>query len=180
MFESAFGLGGCANKGDWTINFGYATLTLEDSDSELDAQWDKAQALLEVEYNFATTGNHRWGVVGGAQMTDHDWDIKNKTTGARGKPNEDWTDMVLGLTHRVPFAGNWSWSNRVDYSFGDSEGGYSAKTALNWQPFEHWVFNGGITFQSIEFGDKKDIAKNDFYYYDVEETTIGLGFVYVW
>lgn len=180
MFESAFGFAAFANKGAWKINIGYATLTLEDSESTFDAKWDKAKAHLEVEYNFAVTGNHRWGVVGGVQMTDHDWDLTDKTTGYKASPDEDWTDAVIGLTHNVPIAKNWSWSNRVDYGFGDSEGSFGAKTAVNWKPFEHWVFNGSLAYYSVEFGDKDDIDKSDFYYYDVDETVIGLGFMYIW
>jgi hypothetical protein len=180
MFESAFGFRGFANKGPWTISFGYATLTLEDDDAGLDAEWDRAQAHVEVEYNFAVTGNHRWGVVGGARLTDHEWEFQDKETGEKFKPDDDWTDAVIGLTHMVPIAKNWSWSSRVDYGFGDSEGSFSAKTGVNWKPWEHWVFNGSLAYYSIEYGDEDDIADSDFYYYDVDETVIGLGFAYVW
>lgn len=180
MFESAFGFGGFANKGLWTINFGYATLTLEDSDSGFDAEWDRSKAHLEVVYNFATTGNHRWGALGGIHYTDHDWDIKDQTTDFRSKFDDDWTDAVIGLTHNVPIVDKWSWSNRVEYGFGDSEGTFGAKTAVNWQPWEHWVFNGSLAYYSVEFGDEDDIDQSDFYYYDVDETVIGLGFLYTW
>jgi len=180
MFESAFGFGGFANKGPWTFKFGYSTLTLEDSDSDLDAEWDKAQAHLEVEYTFATTGNHRWGVLGGVHYTDHEWELQDKTTGFKAEPEDDWTDAVVGLTHSVPIADRWSWSNRMDYGFGDSEGVFSVKTAVNWQPYEHWIFNGSLAYYDIEYGDEGDINDSDFYYYDVEETVIGLGFVYTW
>lgn len=53
-------------------------------------------------------------------------------------------------------------------------------TSINWQPFEHWVFNASLRYEDVEYGEEDDIGKNDFYYYDVDETTIGLGFVYVW
>jgi hypothetical protein len=180
MFESAFGFAGFANKGRWTIHFGYATLTLEDDDSDLDAEWDRAEGNLAVEYAFAQAGKHTFGVLGGVRMYDHDWKFRIKSTGERISPDDDWTDGVIGLTHRLPFGKNWSWGSRVEYMAGDSEGGYTVQTGVNWQPFEHWVFNGSLRYQDLEYGDEGDIDKNDFYYYDVEETTIGLGFMYVW
>lgn len=63
---------------------------------------------------------------------------------------------------------------------GDSEGGFTVQSTVSWQPFEHWVFNGGLRYQDLEYGEEDDINNNDFYYYDVEETTISLGFLYVW
>lgn len=180
MFESAFGFVGFARKGDWTIGFGYATLTLEDDESAFDAEWDRAKAHVEVEYNFATTGNHRWGVLGGVQYTDHEWELKNKTTGFKSEPEDDWTDAVVGLTHSVPITEGWTWSNRADYAFGDSEGSVGAKTSVNWRPLDNWVFSGSIAYYSIEYGDEGDINDSDFYYYEVDETAIGLGFMYTW
>ena len=64
--------------------------------------------------------------------------------------------------------------------FGDSEGGYTVQTGVNWQPWTHWVFALSLSFQDLEYGDEDDIDDNDFYYYDTDETTIGLGFMYVW
>jgi hypothetical protein len=180
MFESAFGFASFANKGQWTVHLGYGTLTLEDDNSNFDAEWDRAEANLAVEYAFAKTGNHTWGVLGGVRMYDHDWEFQDKVTREKLEPDEDWTDGVVGLTHRVPFGKNWSWANRAEYMFGDSEGGFTVQTGVNWQPFTHWVFNGSLRYQDLEYGEENDIGKNDFYYYDVEETTIGLGFMYVW
>ncbi len=180
MFESAFGFGGFANKGRWTIHFGYATLTLEDSDADLDADWDRVEANLAVEYAFYQAGNHTFGVLGGVRMYDHEWEFQNKITDVKTEPEDDWTDGVIGLTHRVPFAGEWAWANRVEYMGGDSEGGYTVMTGVNWQPFESWIFNGSLRYQDLEFGEEDDINDNDFYYYDVDEFTIGLGFMYTW
>jgi hypothetical protein len=180
MLESAFGFGAFANKGPLTINMSYGTLKLEDEDSGLDAKWDRTQARLEVGYRFAITGNHRWGVVGGVHYTEHEWDLKDKSTGFKTKPEDDWTDAVVGLTHRVPITTNWAWANRVEYGFGDSEGTLGAKTSIVWKPLEHWVFDGSLAYYSVEYGDKGDINKPDFYYYEVDETYIGLAFSYVW
>lgn len=72
MLESAFGFGGFANKGPWTIRFGYSTLTLEDDDSNYDVEWDKAEGGLTLEYAFYKGGKHTFGILGGLAYTDHD------------------------------------------------------------------------------------------------------------
>ena len=180
MVESAFGFFSFANKGPWTIHLMYATVTLEDSDAGFDAEWDKADAQLAVEYAFAKTGNHTWGVLAGVNYIDHEWELQDKIDRIKYEPEDDWTDAVVGLTHNVPFAGNWAWSNGINYSFGDSEGSLDVSTSLNWKPLEHWVFSGFLRYEDIEFGDEGDIGKSDFYYYDVEEISTGIGFAYTW
>jgi hypothetical protein len=180
MFESAFGFGSFANKGPLTIHFSYATLTLEDDNRDWDVEWDKAEGELAVEYTFTQLGNHYIGAIGGVRYIDHEWEFKNKETKEKTKPEDDWTDAVIGLTHRVPITETWAWSNRADYGFGDSEGVVNLKTTLNWKPLDHWLFNFSLRYEDIEYGEKDDINDNDFYYYDVEEVTIGAGFVYVW
>jgi hypothetical protein len=181
MFESAFGFAGFVNTGRWTIHFGYGTLTLEDDNSNFDAEWDRAEGNLAVEYAFYQAGNHTFGVLGGVRMYDHEWEFQDKVTREKLEPEDDWTDGVIGLTHRVPFGkgNNWAWTNRAEYMGGDSEGGFTVQTAVNWQPFEKWVFSGSLRYQDLEYGEEDDINNNDFYYYDVEETTIGLGFMYL-
>ena len=180
MFESAFGFGGFANKGRYTIHFKYATLTLEDDNRDFDVEWDRYAGELALEYTLTQVGKNTFGVLGGVNYTKHDWDIKEKVTQARVKPDDDWTDAVLGVTHRLAINDTWAWTNRVDYGFGDSEGTLNASTGLNWKPFESWMFNFGVGYRDVEFGDKGDVDDNDFYYYDTDETTINLGFLYVW
>ncbi len=180
LFESAFGFAGFAANGPWTINFSYGTVTLEDDDAGFKAEWDKAAAELSVVYNFATTGNHRWGVLVGTRYTDHEWKFTDRATSEKVEPGDDWTDAIVGLTHAVPVSDKWFWTNRVDYGFGDSEGTFNAVTAINWQPWPNWVFNLKGRYYSVEFGDEDDINDSDFYYYDVDEPSIGLGFMYTW
>lgn len=180
MFESAFGLAGFAAKGPWKFSAGAATLTLEDKDAGLDAEWDRVQAHAEVEYTFAMVGKNRFGVLGGVRYNDHDWRFKNQNTSESSKAEEDWTDAVIGATHALPFAENWTWVNRADYGFGGSEGTFHISTGANWKPFNNWVFNGSVSYMDVEYGDKDDINDSDFYYYDAKETTIGLAFMYVW
>ena len=178
MLDSAFGFSSFATNGEWTFNLSYKTVSLEDDDSGLDAEWDRTEYELSAAYQFAETGNHRWGVLAGVRGTDHEWDFS--APGLRASVDEDWTDVIIGLTHAVPINDKWSWSNRADYGFGDTEGSYSVRTAINWQPYTHWVFNGNISLSAVEYGEKSDVAKPDFYYYDVDEPAFGLGFAYVW
>ncbi|MEE4384693.1 MAG: hypothetical protein V2J02_22075 [Pseudomonadales bacterium] len=174
------GIGGAlfARKGPWTINLRVANFTLEDSDADVDYEWDNVLAESTVVYNFATTGNHRWGVLGGVRYIEHQWDITTATESL--DPEDDWTDLVVGMTHAVPLAARWSWSNRVDYGFGESEGVWSAETSVNWQPFDHWLFNLGFTWFSAEFNDEGDVDQPDFYFYDVDQPAFRLGFLYLW
>jgi len=176
--QSAFGLGGFARKGPWTINLSGGRIELDDSDSGLDVNWKNTNVEGTVVYNFATVGRNHFGVLAGARYTKHDWDIDSATDSA--DPDEDWTDALVGLTHMLPFSEKWSWSSRVDYGFGGSEGTWNATTGVNWQPWQHWVFNANVKYLKTEYGEKNNINKSDFYYYDVDQPSFGLGFLYVW
>lgn len=177
LVESGFGFGGFAAKGKWQILYSLGTATLEDSDAGLSADWDRTQAEVAVVYNFAKTGNHFWNVLFGARYVDHDWTFTTATTTA--ELDESWTDGLIGITHVVPFATKWSWSNRLDAGFGDSESSTMFTTAINRRVGQHWLFNFNITLKSLEFGDAEEIANSDFYLYDVDETAFGIGFMYM-
>ncbi|MGI9285285.1 MAG: hypothetical protein ACR2P1_07840 [Pseudomonadales bacterium] len=179
LIESGLGFAGFAKTGPWTINLSVGTVALEDDDAQLlSAEWDKTQAELSVAYTFAETGNHAFGVLVGARYTEHEWDIE--TANSSISPEDDWTDGIVGLTHAVPFLETWSWSNRVDVGFGDTEEAVQATTAINWRPGAHWVLNLNLKYVSTEFGDEGDVGDADFYFYDVEEPAIGLGFMFTW
>ncbi len=178
LLESAFGLGGFAAKGKWKILYSFGTVTLEDSSGLLIAEWDRTQAELAGVYTFAKTGKHAWGVLFGARYTKHEWMFT--TAMITALVDEDWTDGLLGITHAVPFGSKWSWSNRLDAGFGDSESSIMLKTSINLRVGQHWLFNFSVAAKSIEFGDIADIANSDFYLYDVDEPTVGLGFMYLW
>lgn len=179
LLESGFGLGGFAAKGKWRILFQAGTATLEDDDGGLEAEWDRTLFEVAGVYNFAKTGNHSWGALFGVRNIGHDWEFTTPTESL--EVDEDWTDGLIGITHAVPFAeGKWSWANRLDGGFGDSEGSFLFITAINWHATEHWSFNLNIKQHSIEFGDEDDIADADFYLYDVDEPGVGIGFLYTW
>ena len=176
LVESGFGLGGFAAKGKWKILYSLGRVTLEDDDAGLTAEWDKDQAEVAGVYNFAKTGNHAWGVLFGVRHIAHDWTFTTATDTVG--VDESWTDGLVGITHAVPFASKWSWSNRLDAGFGDSESSTVFSTAINRQIGKHWLVHLNIEATSLEFGEKEDIAKADFYLYDVDETAVGIGFLY--
>jgi len=176
LLASGFGLGGFAKKGKWTILYSAGRVTLEDNNPTLEAEWDKDQVELAGVYNFANTGNHSWGVLFGARHFAHDWKFMTGMTTL--SIDESWTDGIVGVTHAVPFAGKWAWTNRLDAGFGDSESSSMFKTAINYQAWDHWQFNFNVKVTSIEFGDMKDIADSDFYLYDIDETAVGVGVMY--
>jgi hypothetical protein len=176
MFESGFGFAGYAAKGKWKIHYAIGTLTLEDSDAGVKAEWDRIQAEVATVYNFAKTGNHNWGALFGVRNMDHEW----KITGAAVETiniDESWTDGLVGLTHGVPFSDKWSWSTRLDAGFGDSEGTTMFVTGINWHVGSHWIFNLNAKLTAIEF-ENGDPGDADYYLYDVDETTVGIGFLY--
>ena len=92
--------------------------------------------------------------------------------------NESWTDGLVGITHAVPF-GKWSWANRFDAGFGQSEGSLLFNTAINRHFGKHFLVNLNFTFKSVEFGDRGEIANSDFYLYDVKEPAFGLGVLFM-
>jgi hypothetical protein len=178
LVDSGIGLGGFAAKGKWKILYAIGTVALEDQNAGLTAEWDRTQVELAGEYNFGRTGNHAWGVLFGVRMIDHEWDFVTASTAVNVE--EDWTDALIGITHRVPINERWAWSNRLDGGFGDSEGSFLFRTAIHWKPAKRWAFNLNIAQQSIEFGDPAEIANADFYLYDVDEPAVGFGFLYLW
>ena len=179
LFDSAFGFASFANKGPLTIHFSYATLTLSDNNPDFRLDWDRTEAELAVEYTFSRVGNHAFGGIAGVRYLEHEWELKERSTGNKFEPDDDWTDAILGVTHKMPINDQWSWSNRADYGVGDSEGTWNLKTTVNWKPLDNWVFNGSLRYAIIEYNEEDDIFDGD-YYYEADEFTIGVGFAYVW
>ena len=175
MFESGFGFAGFAAKGKWKILAGVGTLTLEDSQGADMFEWDRTQVEVATVYTFAKTGNHSWGGLFGVRNIGHEW---KASIGMESIDiDESWTDGLIGVTHGVPFSDKWSWSTRLDGGFGDSEGTTMFNTGINWHVGSHWVFNLNAKLTDIEF-ENGDPGDSDYYLYEVDETTVGIGFLY--
>ena len=174
MFKSGFGFASYAARGKWKILLSAGTLTLEDKHGGDLFEWDRTQFELATVYTFAKTGNHAWGGLFGVRNTGHEW--TSPISGLNGI-DESWTDGLIGLTHGVPFAGKWSWSSRLDGGFGESEGTVMITSGINWHVGSSWVFNLNARYSSVDF-ENGNPGDSDYYLYDVDETTIGIGFMY--
>lgn len=188
LLESAFGLGGYARNGRWTITWNFGQLELEDDVpavvggtlGNLDATFTKTDAKLALEYQFAQLGEHRWGILGGFRYTKHEWEGDFDVAGvptASGKLDENWTDFIVGITHAYPLSQSFIWSSRLDYGGGDSEGTVFFDTGLTWRFADSWTARlyGSITQHDFEEGD---IGDPDFFFYDTDEFGAGISILY--
>ena len=63
LVESAFGLAGFASKGNWAILWSAGSLTLEDDDKGLEAEWDRVAVELAGVYSFVNSERNRLGYL---------------------------------------------------------------------------------------------------------------------
>jgi len=184
--DSAIGLGGYATDGKWVISYSFSTF-------ELEGDQDNASGNLDVKYKFTwaeamlgypvyKTPDVKLGVIGGVVYTEHDF-TSNFFPVAGGKirnnKKNDWTDVAIGLTLDVPINKEWTWANMARGEFGDSEGGYTAKTGFNWAINKTWSTSFSVKAQAVDYenGDEGDA---DWYHYDVDQTSAAIGFLYNW
>ena len=194
MTKTAFGFGGYVTDGTWLIQYSYANIELEDKASEyvpayastatLKVNFKMTGAELTVGYPVYKTPYLVVLVDGGARYTKHKFDNSLKVTGALtgGGSNEfdhSWTDAVLGVSVNVPFAEQWTWNNRLNAGFGGSDGTYFASTGVTWRFLKHWAASivGKYAAVKYENGSKSD---SDWYYYDADESSIGLVVLFNW
>lgn len=144
LLDSAIGFGGFAAHGKYTILFSYSAIELDGGVSgSLDGgapfsaslNLEVTQASVAVSYLFAQTGKHAWGALFGLRYTDHKYDINFSIAdmATRLKIDQDWTDIVVGMTHAYPLSDRFAWKSRVDYGFGGSEGTLFANTGISWR-----------------------------------------------
>jgi hypothetical protein len=194
VLESAFGVGGYAAKGKWTLLYSAFQLSVEDSISGTGPLRNPASAGLDATYTggefaaayrFAVTGKHAWSVLGGIRYLKHEYDFgvaidndpPNPPATLTRNIDEDWTDLLVGLTHATRLGDRWTWSNRLDAGFGGSEGTYFFNTSFNWQFTKSWALSlyGQIT--SIDF-ENDNPGDPDYYLYDADEFGPGLNILY--
>lgn len=184
LIDSGFGLAGIAINGPWAILASVGKVRLEDSDRLLDAEWERTKAELVVSYRMFAAGTSQFSVLGGVRNIAHDWDIKLRDPDLADVTvpdvDEDWTDLVLGVMHTMPIADRWLWSNRLDFGLGDTEESVFAATTVQWRVAQQWSLNASLRYMKLEIGQASDIDKRDFYYYDIDEPSIGIGFMYLW
>lgn len=195
LVDSAFGLAGSASKGNWTLLLSFGTLTLKDDDNGLDVEWDRTQFEFAGVYRFWTGDKNSLGVLFGVRSLGHEWDFDGNrvridsrhpghVSGDRHRVSsadvdEDWTDVMVGLTHHMAWGEKWSWSNRLDVSFGDSEGNLLINSGINWHFAKHWQLTFYTKYFSVDLeqGSRRD---SDFYLYDIDEFGGGVGITLLW
>jgi len=191
LMDSAIGGSFFAANSQWKISLTYATLTLKDTATidlpgpipdPLVSKFKQDVTFAEgtVEYKFAKTGEHVWGVIGGIRNTEHKYNIQI-SVGANGvtrKLKQDWTDVLVGLTHSYPFSPRVVWNNVAMAGFGDSDSYYAIQTSVNWQFARHWNTGLFFAYKWIDF-ENDNPGDSNWYLYDVDEFGPGLSIAYI-
>ncbi len=189
IVETAFGLGGFSSKGKWTLSYSGSYLELEDGESGsgplgIPVSSTVNQEIIAAEfsaaYRFAVTGKHAWSVLGGVRYVDHSYEIDLEVGmfSSRQTIDNDWTDLLIGITHAYPFSKKLAWTNQLDGGFGGSEGTLHFNTALQWRVAKSWNLTFSGDYRAVDFENASEGA-SDWYLYDVDEFGFGLGFAYI-
>jgi hypothetical protein len=195
LMETAFGFGGYANKGDWTILYKVGQMKLSDTahgDSpggiaSLDAEVSFTGKNAEVDgvYAFAKTGDNYWGALGGLRYYNQRITLNITTnppsaiSGTYDK-SASWTDAVVGITHKMPFSKTVVWHNQADIAGGGTKGTYHINTGVGWQFYDGWSadFYGNYIRYNYEKGTKG--SSDNWYLYKAAEYGVGATVMYNW
>lgn len=189
VVESAFGFNASAAKDRWLFRVKYSFLELEDRSrlqpltsipgvipasltAKVDLEWTQAEA--SVVYQFAKTGEFRWGLLGGVRYVKHEYDVRitDGTTRVKSKPDADWTDGIVGLTLSVPFGDNWVWSNQAVVGFGDTDSYWQFVTAIDWNFAQSWQVGAFFEYHDTDYEDHSPGNVN---WYSVDGDSTGPG-----
>lgn len=195
LLESAIGIGGFAAHGKFKILFSYSAIELAggvsgslQGDPPLGGTPISAKLNLEVtradiavSYLMAQSGKHAWSALFGLRYMEHDYDIGFALGGmaTQLKINEDWTDIVVGVTHAYPISDKFAWTTRVDYGLGESEGTFFANTGIKWRINHRFTTSLYAQITAVEFENKR-APHPKWYLYDVDEFGIGLNVLVTW
>lgn len=184
LIETAFGFNAFATNGTWMMKAALGNLELEGDSrvgtTDVDFDFTKTTAEFSVVYQFFKTRDVNVGVLGGVLYTKHELN-STTTVGASTIDNDndnDWTDAALGLTVDVPINKQWTWVNMARAEFGESEGGGTVSTGLNWAFAKNWAANATIKYQAVDF-ENGSSGDSDWYKYEMDETAAGIGFHYI-
>lgn len=182
---------GFATDVKWLIKYSFGVLRLQgDASTTLptgttisaDLDFDVTEGELLVGYPVLSGNSFTLRAEGGLRYIHHDIDLDvtvNSTPLNIGDIDEDWTDILVGLSLAVPFAEKWSWDSYMNYGFGGSEGTLGAQTGISWRFLTRWsaTLYGKYTAVEFENGSKGD---TDWYLYDVDEYGVGLSILFRW
>jgi len=182
--DTVYGLGGFATDGTWIVRGSFGVMELEGDGSNGatrgEIEFDRGQAEVIVSYPLTDSDGLQFRVLGGFAYTSHDFElsITNGDASLATDQDGDWIDLVLGVSMVVPFADTWSWDTTVRGEGGDSEGVVGVSTGLGWRFADNWLASATLKYRAAEYesGDEGDA---DYYYYDVDEASLGLGVMYL-
>lgn len=190
--KSAFGFGGYATDGTYLVQYSLANIELEDEESTA-----VGASTVTTKINFITRGGEVTvgypiykspSVVamidGGVRYTRHQFDNTVTVSGAiNAQRNREfsngWTDAVLGVIVNVPLGPQWTWNNRANGGFGGSDGTYLASTGVTWRFHKKWSSALTAKYMNVKFENGSE-GSSDWYFYDAEETSLGLVVLYNW
>lgn len=190
VLETAFGIGGVSISGKWKVLYSLQYMELGGTQNgvtgvaapaTIDATFAASGAEVAGVYRFAMTGKNAWGMLGGIRYGRHEFDtiVTSGATTLTKNIDENWTDVVIGLTHDYIISKEWSWNTRVDAGFGGSEGTVLFSTGATWKIADEWVasFNGKYFANEYENGTEGDA---DWYLYDVDEFGVGANILFMY
>lgn len=188
LMDSAFGFGGYAKKDNILITYSYGQIELEDrvsavlneSRGQLDIEYKDTGAELALDYQFAKEGKGTFGVLVGVRYTKLEYTIELEIDGQptrAGKVDDDWTDLLLGISHIYPLSRRFIWNTRADVGFGGSDGTFSLNTGISWRFSKSMTARlyGSIishNYENDNFGDE------NWFYYEANKYGLGLSFLY--
>jgi len=192
--KTAIGFFGYAANGPWMIQYLYSRTELEDT---ADSYVPAVSSVASLEINFKVTNAELTVghlvykapslnilVDGGLRYIKHEFDntltLSGAITGQRNQNfDQDWADVIFGLSINVPFADTWTWNNRLNAGFGGSEGTYFVSTGLNWRFHKNWSAILLGKYAAIEY-ENGSMGDSDWYLYDADESSIGLYVLFNW
>ena len=194
LMESAFGLGGYATDGTWMFQYSFGVLELEDkprgtlpSGATVSSKlgFDKTNAEFTVGYPIYRDPSLIVRLEGGARYTKHELDSAltivgpGGTTQLKGDIDEDWTDVLAGISAGIPLAEKWMWNNKFNAGFGGSEGTYHVYTGLTWRFHRHWAASLFGKYTAVEY-ENSSKGKRNWYLVDWDEYGAGLNILVTW
>jgi len=189
LMESAIGFQAYAARGPWRFNLSYANLVLEDSSSAVVADQIPLSATFELEIKFgeftavrrfADVGPNQFSVLAGVRTTHHDYqvDIASGPGAVRRSLDEDWTDILVGMTHAVPLSGTVFLNTTAAVGFGGTDSYWSARTFIGWQFARSWNLGLFVEYRAIEY-ENGEPGDSDWYLYDANEWGPGVKIAYI-
>jgi hypothetical protein len=188
--KTAFGFAGLASDGNWMINYGLNQIEMgadpvtnvRGNTVASDISFKATSVELAVGYPFYRSESMVLRLYTGLRYLKHEIDtnvVVNGVTRIDRDLDNNWTDVLAGISGDVPLAKNWVWNTRMDAGFFGSEGSLYLNTGVNWRFAEHWSTGLFGQYYAIEF-ENGSAGDSDWYLYDVDESCLGLTIAYVW